>query len=129
MDATRISDNKQVYLKLVRSSSDELSLLRLLSSAPYREDPRNPCVPILEIFPDPRDDSTTYVVMPLLRMIDRPPFAIVQDVLDFVDQMLNVGDRSSTSLWRIVSDTVLQGLRFLDELGIAHRYVHSVTGY
>lgn len=103
MDATRISDSKQVYVKTVRTCSDQLKLLTLLSSPPLCDDPRNPCPPVLDSFVHPEETFITFVVMPLLRMINRPPFASIRDVLDFVDQMLNVRGRSL--LWRSIPDT------------------------
>ena len=54
------------------------------------DDPMNHSVPILDTFGDPVDKSTSYLVMPFLRLIDNPPFEVVEEVLDFVDQILEV---------------------------------------
>ena len=61
-----------------------------LSQSQLREDPRNHAVPILDTFDDDDDDSVAYIVMPLLREIYEPPFMLVRDVVDFVDQVLEV---------------------------------------
>ena len=54
------------------------------------DDLMNHSVPILDTFGDPVDKSTSYLVMPFLRLIDNPPFEVVEEVLDFVDQILEV---------------------------------------
>lgn len=63
----------------------------MLSSELLKDDPRNHCVPILQVIDDPDDDSKSYLVMPLLRPMDNPPFERVKEVVEFVDQMLEVG--------------------------------------
>ncbi|KAI0363835.1 hypothetical protein BV20DRAFT_1039723 [Pilatotrama ljubarskyi] len=102
MDARRISDNKLVQLKQVRSDSREVQITAFLSSPTLREDPRNHSVPILDVLRDPEDDKWTYLVMPYLRYIDNPRFETVGDILQCCDQLL-------------------EGLVFLHEHGIAHR--------
>lgn len=62
----------------------------MLWAPPLRDDPRNHCVPILDIFQDDEDESISYMVMPFLRLIDSPPFDTPQDVVEFVDQILEV---------------------------------------
>jgi len=54
------------------------------------DDPANHSVPILDTFEDLVDNSISYLVMPFLRLIDNPPFEVVEEVLDFVDQILEV---------------------------------------
>jgi len=54
------------------------------------DDPANHSVPIIDTFEDPTHDSTSYLVMPFLRLIDNPPFELVGEVLEFVDQILEV---------------------------------------
>jgi hypothetical protein len=50
----------------------------------------NVSVPILDTFEDLVDKSTSYLVMPFLRLTDNPPFEVVDEVLDFADQILEV---------------------------------------
>ena len=54
------------------------------------DDPANHSVPILDTFQDLIDKSISYLVMPFLRLIDDPEFEVVEEVLDFVDQILEV---------------------------------------
>ncbi|KAI0773746.1 kinase-like domain-containing protein [Fomes fomentarius] len=75
MDARRLVDGKQVIIKKVPTTSNELRIATHLSSPDLRKDPRNHCVPILE-------------VMPLLRYIDQPEFDTVGCILDCVEQLL-----------------------------------------
>nr|VWO99326.1 Ubiquitin ligase complex F-box protein GRR1, putative [Ganoderma boninense] len=102
MDARRISDGRLVQLKRIATQSDELNIARQLSSPEYRSDPRNHCVPILDVFPDADDPKMSYIVMPFLRYVDSPPFESVENMFDCVNQLL-------------------EGLVFLHDHGIAHR--------
>ena len=89
MDATRISDGKLVSLKRVKSSSQEIVIASLLSSEELRKDPRNHCVPIPDVFSS-EDDHLDFIVMPLLVKFWTPRFSSVNEVLDFMRQMLEV---------------------------------------
>lgn len=91
MDATRMSDKSLVYIKRVPTDSDELKIALMLSSESLRENPRNHCVLILDHFEDEDDRTISYMVMPFLRLLDEPPFELVDQVIDFVDQILIVG--------------------------------------
>jgi hypothetical protein len=108
VDATRQLDNKQVFIKRVAADSAELSIAEYLK---VTRDPANHCVPILDILkPSTLSDSQrrdlhtissgfnsqefedeAYIVMPLLRTVDNPPFETVYDVVDLVSQLLEVG--------------------------------------
>ena len=48
-------------------------------------------MPILEVLDDDEDEGICYIVTPLLRNIDDPPFETVNNVIDFVDQTIEVG--------------------------------------
>ena len=88
MDATRISDGKLVSLKRVKSSSQEIVIASLLSSEELRKDPRNHCVPILDIIADTEDPTLSFIIMPFLRHIDDPPFDTVGSILECMEQLL-----------------------------------------
>ena len=90
IDATRTSDGALVYIKRVQSDSQELRLLSYLSSEELRQDPRNHCVPLLDVLTNPLEPTTTFMVMPFLRYIDDPDFELVEDVLECLDQLLEV---------------------------------------
>jgi hypothetical protein len=74
----------------------------MLSTKKLRADPRNHCVPIIEVIDDPDEDLLSYMVMPFLRIADSPPFQYVKEIVDFVDQILEVGSvylRSIPLIW------------------------------
>ena len=90
MDGKRAIDGMLVYFKRVPFDSDELKIATYFSSEKLRRDPRNHCVPILEVLEDPIDSNTRFMVMPFLRWVDTPPFEIVDDVLECIEQLLEV---------------------------------------
>ena len=90
IDARRISDGKAVFIKKIASGCPEEALARHLSSPNLRTDPRNHSVPILDLIPAPNGEPMTYLVMPLLRYIDKPPFETVEEVLECGEQLLEV---------------------------------------
>ncbi|CCL99183.1 uncharacterized protein FIBRA_01198 [Fibroporia radiculosa] len=102
IDATRISDSQLVYIKRVKTGDNESRIAINLSAPSIRDEPDNHCVPILDTFQDIDDDQISYIVMPFLRLISRPPCETVEDVVDLVDQLL-------------------EGLVFLHKHGVAHR--------
>ena len=75
-------------IKKVGRGDEESRIAQMLSTPELREDPRNHCVPIVEMIDDPDDDSVSYMVMPLLRNADNPQFQYVKEIIDFVDQIL-----------------------------------------
>jgi hypothetical protein len=96
VDATRMSDGRLVYIKEVQTGDSESSMALILRAI---DDPANHSVPILDTFEDPVDKSISYLVMPFLRLSDDPPFEVVEEVLDFADQILEV--RSSHELTKL----------------------------
>jgi hypothetical protein len=93
-----MSDGKLVYIKEVQTGDSESSMALILSAI---DDSANHSVPILDTFEDPVDKSTSYLVMPFLRLADDPPFEVVEEVLDFADQILEV--RSEHELTKLHS--------------------------
>lgn len=90
LDANRVSDGKLVFLKLIPKSSPEIEIGRLLASPSLQADPRNHCVPILDILDDPILEDGAILVLPLLRQIDRPPPTTIQEFIALIDQTLGV---------------------------------------
>ena len=84
-------------IKRVRRTDDELRIAQMLSTKDLLADPRNHCVPVIEIIEDPNYDSISYMVMPMLRLADNPPFQYVKEIIDFVDQILEVGTTIPTN--------------------------------
>lgn len=91
IDATRLSDGLTVAIKQVKAGSEEISINKLLSTEERLKDPQNHAVPLLDSFTDDKDSNVAFLVMPLLRNFDDPPFSAVQEVIDFVRQTLQVG--------------------------------------
>ncbi|KAJ7162149.1 kinase-like domain-containing protein [Mycena filopes] len=100
IDATRLSDGVVVTLKRVDAKlhPHEQSIGELLSSASKANDPRNHCVPILDVIQVP-DTNIILLVMPLLRRYVNPRFDTFGEAVDFFGQ----------------------GLKFMHDLNIAHR--------
>jgi hypothetical protein len=92
LDATRISDGKFVFLKIISKSVHpyEAEIGLFFSSEAMTSDPRNHCVPIYEVLQVPDDDDKLILVMPLLREFDDPRFDTVGEAVDFFRQVLEV---------------------------------------
>lgn len=99
LDATRIRDNVPVTLKRLKTREHpyEIQIGRYLSSEPLASDPKNHCVPILEVLDLPEDDNTKLLVMPLLRIFDNPPFLTVGEAVEFMRQAIEVSTRHLSS--------------------------------
>ncbi|OCB87840.1 hypothetical protein A7U60_g4974 [Sanghuangporus baumii] len=102
IDVKRFRDGKIVAVKRTPGLF-EAKIACMLSSVDRLQDPMNHCVPIYDYFPDIREQhGGSFIVMPLLRAFNDPPFVYVDEVVDFVRQML-------------------QGLVYLHSQNVAHR--------
>ncbi|KAL5492954.1 hypothetical protein ACEPAI_4402 [Sanghuangporus weigelae] len=101
IDAVRVSDGTKVAIKRVPRRSDELPILKYLTSEEMLRDPRNHAVPLLDVFSED-DDAYIFIVMPLLINFSILPFTSVDEVVHFMRQML-------------------EGLSFLHDNNVAHR--------
>ena len=92
IDATK-QDRTVVAIKWIRDGSLEVEIAKYLSSEELRRDTWNHCAPILDTFIDPDHayPDAHFLVMPLLRPFDDPEFSALEEVVDFVDQILAVG--------------------------------------
>jgi hypothetical protein len=116
LDAVRVEDNKPVVIKRVQVGSDEVAICRMLSSPELRKNPHNHAVPVLDYFAKDGESQRGFLVMPLLRKFDDPPFGTVREVVDFVRQILQVIQNPWESP-RSTSDThILAGNHFLARL-------------
>ncbi|KAG6834913.1 hypothetical protein H0H93_006422 [Arthromyces matolae] len=81
-DATR-PDGSLVALKRIDIGQlqDDLPMLKLLSSKEFLHNPRNHCVPILEIIEPQEGTRTTFVVMPLLYDPELPAFETIGETI------------------------------------------------
>lgn len=83
-----MSDDRLACIKEVKASDDlETRIALILSKI---DSPANHSVPIFDTFVDLVDVSITYLVMPFLRPSNDPDFEVVEEVIDFVDQVLEV---------------------------------------
>lgn len=77
-------------IKRLAKSSTELIIAQFLTAKGRRHDPRNHCVPILAVLPDPIDDNVALIVMPALLTFSINEFVVVSEVVDFMFQTLEV---------------------------------------
>ncbi|KAJ7439687.1 kinase-like domain-containing protein [Mycena latifolia] len=104
MDAERIFDGQQVMLKWVSKKTHpyEVEIGRLFSTPALAKNPRNHCIPILDVLQDPHDDDKQIIVMPRLIRFDEPIFDTVGEVIDCFRQ-------------------IFEGIQFMHENFVAHR--------
>ncbi|KAJ7092080.1 hypothetical protein B0H15DRAFT_835358 [Mycena belliarum] len=86
IDAIRIRDNTDVVLKRVETDLEEHITAQEVS---LPRDPRNHCVPILEVFEVP-DSEYHIIVMPLLRSFLVPRFDTIGEAVEFFSQFFEV---------------------------------------
>ncbi|KAI5825113.1 hypothetical protein K523DRAFT_283738, partial [Schizophyllum commune Tattone D] len=110
LDATRISDGAFVILKRVdkRRHPTEVEITSTLCSPPYSSDPRNHCVPVLEVLQDPEDENFQLMVLPLLRNYANPRFDTVGEAVVCFRQ-------------------IVQSVRLMHANKIAHRDIHPLN--
>ena len=91
MDATRRRDGKQVMLKKTYPDEGphELIITQLFSSQAFARDPRNHCVPLLDIIEIP-ENGQKLMVMPLLRPFNNPHFQTFGEFVAFFTQISEV---------------------------------------
>lgn len=97
LDARKLDDNSVVVIKRVSSSSEESNIGTMLSTPERQSDSANHCAPILDVFPDETDNDIAFIVMPLYRKFNDPPFYYVEEVVDFFTQSLEVCEAYSRS--------------------------------
>ncbi|KAI0265921.1 kinase-like domain-containing protein [Gloeopeniophorella convolvens] len=104
MDASRVADGKQVMLKklLEEDGSQELAIIKTFSSPDLATDPRNHCVPLLDLIELPDSGHPKLMAMPYLRRFDKPRFQTYGEFVSFFSQ-------------------ICEGLQFMHERNVAHR--------
>ncbi|KIP08699.1 hypothetical protein PHLGIDRAFT_18868 [Phlebiopsis gigantea 11061_1 CR5-6] len=101
LDATHQSDGHRVSIKVVPKNTQEIEIGRLLTGHTLEQDPRNHCVPILDVFPDPVDTTKALIVSPYLTPFNDPEYTTLGEVLDLIQQ-------------------TLEGIDFMHSQGVAH---------
>jgi hypothetical protein len=91
MDATRRRDGKHVMLKKIftEEGPHELRIAQLFSSREVSRDPRNHCVPLLDVIELP-NTSQKLMVMPFLRPFNNPRFQTYGEFVAFFTQICEV---------------------------------------
>ena len=95
MDAVRIEDGRQVTLKKVspEESSYELLITQRFSSPGLKEDPKNHCVPLLDLvnLSQTSPGCRKLMVIPFLRHFKNPQFQTYGEFVAFFMQISEVG--------------------------------------
>ena len=117
----------------------EVEISRFLSSEGLASDPRNHCVHLLDVLPDPKEEHTTILVLPLLRSYDNPDFVTVGEVVACLQQLIEVSMCLGTLVWYELRSLCITGTAFhacttyrppvcnYDYLGRANSYVPTGT--
>ncbi|KAG6846745.1 hypothetical protein H0H93_012124 [Arthromyces matolae] len=100
MDATRLANNKQIVLKRIKASSQEVEIAQFLSSPALASDPKNHSIPVLETIYHP-DEDIVFLVMPMMLPMSFLPF-------------------------RRLGEFTEAGLQFMHDHNIAHRSAQSI---
>jgi hypothetical protein len=95
MDAVRIEDGRQVILKdFSEEGHHELFITQLFSSPGLKSDPKNHCVPLLDLVDlssQTGPDGRKLMVMPFLRPFKNPRFQTFGEFVAFFTQVSEVG--------------------------------------
>ncbi|EIM87934.1 uncharacterized protein STEHIDRAFT_138450 [Stereum hirsutum FP-91666 SS1] len=104
IDATRLTDGSMVFLKHHKAnvSPAEVDIGRLFSSEPLASDPRNHCVPFIDVLPVPEEEGEHVIVTPLLRPWNSPSLETYGEAVAFLSQ-------------------IFEGIQFMHEHHVAHR--------
>lgn len=92
MNATRITDGKQVALKRIITARypNEVQLARLFCSETHVSDASNHSVPIYDVLDIPDLEGIVLLIMPLLAKCLPPDFDTVGEFVAFVEQIFGV---------------------------------------
>ena len=98
MDATRISDGEIVMMKriIVTEHSNEVGIAKFFSSEPISSDPKNHCVPLLDVLEVPDYEGVVLLVMPILRPFNSPKIWTYGEAVEFFRQVFEVCSGIST---------------------------------
>jgi hypothetical protein len=101
MDAVRIDDGRRVMFKKVLPEEGpyELSITQLFSSPGLKGDPKNHCVPLLDLvdLSQTGSDGRKLMVIPFLRPFKNPRFQTYGEFVAFFMQISEVGPNTLSS--------------------------------
>jgi hypothetical protein len=92
MDATRLSDGLYVSLKVIKKSEHphEAKIGRYFMKVELASDPKNHCVPFLDVLSVSSEDDMQIIVMPLLLDFTKLPFDTFGEVVEMLRQLFEV---------------------------------------
>jgi hypothetical protein len=92
MDATRMSDGETVTLKRIvkHKDSHEIAIAKFFSREPLASDPKNHCVPLLDVLEVPEYEGMFLLVMPILRPFNQPRIWTFGEAVEFFRQVFEV---------------------------------------
>ncbi len=124
MDAVRERDGLPVMLKRLfpEEGPYELEINQFFSSPELADDPRNHCAPLLDLIELQGLESHKIMVFPLLRPLNRPRFQTFGEFVAFFTQICAVIQIFTYLASRYNSRLVAQGLQFMHQRNVAHRY-------
>ena len=102
---------------------DELQLNRLFSSEPLASNPRNHCAPLLDVIQLPNDPPI--MVHSQLRLYFDPRFHTYGEFVAFFGQICEVHRLFSPLV--LLPCSMMQGIQFMHENNVAHRYLLFFT--
>lgn len=93
MDAIRSKDGQRVTLKRVNQNvhPHEVQIGQYFMQDGIRDDPRNHCVPFLDVLLVPEcKNNVAIIVMPYLRKFNNPSFETVGEIIGFLHCIFEV---------------------------------------
>jgi hypothetical protein len=127
MNAVRIDDGSRVILKTAAEESPhELLITQLFSSPGLKGDPKNHCVPLLDLvdLSQTGPDGRRLMVMPFLFSFKNPRFRTSGEFVAFFTQISEVRPTTCRITYnlQIILTNSGQGLKFMHERKVAHGY-------
>ncbi|KAJ6555187.1 hypothetical protein DFH09DRAFT_1493362 [Mycena vulgaris] len=91
IDAVRISDDAPLMLKSIKDEEHphEIAISTFLCSGTLGKDPKNHCLPLLEVLNPPSIPGTQILVMKLLRGYEDPHFDTIGEAVEFFRQIFD----------------------------------------
>ncbi|KAG1767444.1 hypothetical protein EDD22DRAFT_875894 [Suillus occidentalis] len=126
MDATRLSDGLYVSLKLVEKSEypHEAEIGLYFMSSKLASDPKNHCVPFLEVLSVPDDNDKQIIVMPLLLNFVKLRFDTFGEVIECLRQLFENSDCMWMNIMMDAKDLYVEPYHpyYIIDFGLSRRY-------
>ncbi|KAG6809006.1 hypothetical protein H0H92_002018 [Tricholoma furcatifolium] len=129
MDATR-ADGTIVVLKRVPLTPTvfEIEIGLLFSSEPLASDPRNHCVPILDVLDIPGQPKERFVVMPYLMTTEQVLFNTIGEIVEHFRQLFELKQRDFSDYSTVITSRTLKPVRYhIIDFGLSRQFLPGVT--